>query len=178
MDPQLFHKYVFRSIAITCVLLAGEIASLVLLHGLISSKTAQIIERRALVASFQQEKSNFDALQADYLRVQPFLPTLSAALVPPENLHRVIAAIENAGIPLGLSLSLKLESQIPSATGIEGVRYVFFSATFDGTYAKLREYLKALQALPVFVDIDSIKIGGQLITTGGTVRVHGKIYLQ
>lgn len=178
MESTLFRTRILHSLFFTLAILAGVIVCLVLLYQFIQTRTARIIEYRALANTFEEEKSTLDALVQEHAKLAPFFSTVEQALVPPEQLYRVVEAVENAGIPLGLSIAVGLESQAPVPASVEGARYVIFSARFDGTYDALRQYLLALEALPVFIDIDSLSMQGQAILTGGTISLRGKIYLQ
>lgn len=178
MESLRFRTTMIRLISLTLLLLIAEAACLTLLYRAINQKTDHIISERTLTASLQADRAHFEALEQDYRSIEPFLSTIRGALVTPEDLYRVLDAVQQAGVPHGLSLSLSLDTSIPASTDIEGVRQVRFSMVFDGTYEKLRAYLASLRALPVFIDVDSVSMDGASLLQGGTIRLHGVIYLQ
>lgn len=178
MESLRFRTTMIRLVSFTLLLLLVEAVCLMLLYRAINQKADRIISERALTASLQADRAHFDALRRDYRSIEPYLSTIRGALVTPEDLYRVLDAVQQAGVPHGLSLSLSLDTSIPVSTDIEGVRKVHFSMVFDSTYEKLRAYLASLRTLPVFIDVDSVSMDGASLLQGGTVRLRGVIYLQ
>lgn len=180
MDEKItFRKKAIRLLAISAGIFALELVILVLILNTLSNKMARAEEKKTLLLSFREERANFEGLERDYERVKPFTLTLENALPDEENLLRVLEALEGASKRFGGSISLNLQAQGPQPSGIEGVRFVNFSAVLEGGYDNLRNYLKEVARLPIFVDFDSIRISSpSSIFSGGTTNLSGKIYIK
>ncbi len=175
-DKIIFRKKIIKSLIITTAILALEVGILIFIIDVISKKAAEIKERKILAISFEREAADFENLKKDYEKIKPYLGTIDSAIPNEENLFRILEAMENVGLKLGVRISLRLESQSALPSEISGVNYVPFSASFEANYDILRNYLKALNDSPIFVSVDSVSIGGGSIFNNSAIRLSGKIY--
>ncbi len=173
-----FRKKIVQSLIITAVILLAEIGALFFVIKIVESKTKQVRERQILIASFEQEREGFDELEKNYEFLKQYLPAIDDSLPTEETLFKILEALENAGLKFGIRPSINLESQTSMPSEINEVNYVSFGASFDGNYVLLRDYLKELNNSPIFVTIDSVRIGGNSIFSNGNIQLKGKIYIK
>lgn len=178
-DILLFRKKIIQSASVILVIVAVGIAVSLLLFNQISKKAAEVTGKKKLLFSLEQEKLNFDNLEKDYAKVKPYFATVKGALPDEENLFRILEALQNAGLKSGLQTSLKLNSQSVLPAGIDGVQYIPFELAVDGNWSTLRDYLKTIDGLPIFTDIDSVSLSSpNSITASGGAILRGKIFIR
>lgn len=171
-----FQKKILRSIAITVLILIAEAMVLFFVIQVVQKKQREITERKMLAISFEQETANFGNMEKDYQRIKPYLETINNTLPDEENLFKILKAIEDVGLKFGIRISLRLENQSSLPSEISGVNYVPFSVSLEGNYNILRNYLKEIDYLPIFIGIDSIGISGSSIFNNSAIQLRGKIY--
>ena len=173
-----FQKKILKSIIATVLILVVEATVLFFIIQTVSKKAAEITERKMLAISFEQETANFGNMEKDYQRIKPYLGTINNTLPDEENLFKIPGAIEDIGLKFGIKVSLSLKSQSSLPSEISGVNYVLFSASLDGNYNILRNYLKEIDYLPIFAGVDSVVIGGSSIFNNSAIQLGGKIYIK
>lgn len=171
-------KQIIISLAATVGVLALEITLLVFLAAAVSREANEAAEKKSLALVYEEEQADFSDLEKDYAKISPYLPVIQNVLPGDDNLFRSVEALENLALKHGLSLSLRLESQTSLPSKIVGVKAVPFSASFTGNYQSLRDYLAALETLPVFAGVEAISINGQSIFSDSPVNLKGIIYAQ
>lgn len=171
-----FQKKILKSIAVTGLILAVEAMVLFFIIQAVSKKAEEIAERKILAISFEQETVNFGSMENDYNKINPYLNTIENILPDSDNLVRVLEALNNFGLKVGVYSSVNLESQSLLPSDIDGLNYIPFSIIIDGNYESLRNYLKGFNQQPIFASVESIAFNGQSIFNSARIKLNGKIY--
>lgn len=151
---------------------------MIVLIGLIETKTNNIFERRNLLnLSFKREEI-IGALRSNWQSVEPYTAKLEAVFSSSDDLPQVIAALENAVLRTKNTGALRLLDLSP-APGAEGVLRLRFEQELSGNLGTFLDYLNAAEYLPYLIQFDSVNItSSESIDDKSAMRLNGWLYLK
>jgi len=145
--------------------------------GVIKDTSARLVERR-IISLANEHQSQFSLnLQKDRKSVSAYLDRLDAAVPSEENLGVFQSAVGNLAESLagGGSASFRFVGNEP-APGVGPFKKTSFKIVVNCPPAAFKTYLKQVEGLPFFIELDSID--STLSDGTGQYVITGQVYVQ
>jgi Tfp pilus assembly protein PilO len=119
--------------------------------------SGELIKSEQILADSYQEENDVVIVERDYQELKLELDKLEKGLFRKEQVLDFISAVKAVAKETGVSCDIKISGQ-GSGDRKTGLTTVIFQVYSSGAFPSLIRFLKGLEAMPYFVQLDSIQV--------------------
>ncbi|GEM_PF-1131399 len=147
-------------LGVVCV--AGGISLFIATH--IADIANGINESKKITATLEHRNESLEKLEGDYAKVKPHEKDFRQALLPTSNILEFTGVLESLGQKYGLVQTFHFDTPIDSGKTIgtppQKINRIGFGLVLQTNATIGLAYIKELELLPYFAEIDSISFAG------------------
>lgn len=140
-------------------------------------KINQLVELRTVLALSLRQDEIAQALADDWKKIEPYYPKFKEAIPSTEQLPEILNILESTVTQTKNQDVFRISNLSPSS--FSGISRLQFEQELNGNLNTFLDYLKALENLPFFVQIENISVvSNTTIDSVSKMRLSGVIFLK
>lgn len=174
MNSDLIYKKIIKiGLQIVAVIFIAFIFSFFLLRT-INKKADEIFIKRVLFLANQKQQDLIFKLEADYKNLLPYFEKVEKAVPVPEDVIVFINKLNDLSAKNSIIQSFHLTGEPTSS--LSSFKTVPFYLSLNGDFDNEIVYIKEMESLPFFFNIDSFEITKDIGGGNSQINIRGSLY--